>query len=37
MGKMRNEDRGKVLWHFTTPQARTKLLSLYPKFESSGN
>ena len=35
--KMRNEDCGKVLWHFTTPQARTKLLSLYPKFESSGD
>ena len=35
--KMRNADCGKVLWHFTTPQARTKLLSLYPKFESSGD
>lgn len=35
--KMRNEDCGKVMWHFTTPQARTKLLSLYPKFESSGD
>ena len=34
---MRNKDCGKVLWHFTTPQARTKLLSLYPKFESSGD
>lgn len=33
---MRNKDCGKALWHFTTPQARTKMLSLYPKFESSG-
>lgn len=34
--KMRNEDCGKVIWHFTTPQARTKLISLYPKCESTG-
>lgn len=34
---MRNEDCGKVMWHFTTAQARTKLLSLYPKFGPSGD
>lgn len=33
---MRNEECRKVLWHFTTPQARTKLLLFYSKFESSG-
>lgn len=33
---MRNQELGKVIWQFTTPQARTKLISLYPKFESSG-
>lgn len=35
MEEMRNGDCGKVLWHFTTPRACTKLLSLYPKLESS--
>lgn len=34
--QMRNEEYGKVTWHFTTPQARTKLISLYPKFGESG-
>ena len=33
--QMRNEGCGKVVWQFTTPQARTKLISLYPKFEES--
>lgn len=33
---MRNDECGKVNWHFTTPLARTKLISLYPKFEPSG-
>ena len=34
--KTRNEECGKVTWQFTTPQARTKLISLYPKFGKSG-
>ncbi len=34
--QMRNEEYGKVTWRFTTPQARTKLVSLYPKFGESG-
>lgn len=33
---MRNQESGKVIWQFTTPQARTKLISLYSQFESSG-
>ena len=33
--QMRNEGCGKVVWQFTTPQARTKLISLYPKFVES--
>lgn len=34
--KTRNEECGKVTWQFTTPQARTKLISLYPKFGEAG-
>lgn len=34
---MRNGNCGNVLWLFTIPQARTKLLSLYSKFESTGD
>ncbi|NCC55367.1 MAG: IS630 family transposase [Erysipelotrichia bacterium] len=34
--KTRNEECGKVTWKFTTPQARTKLISLYLKFGKSG-
>ena len=33
---MRNQECEKVIWHFTTSQARNKLMSLYPKFELSG-
>ena len=34
----RNQDIAKVNWHFTTNAARTKLVSVYPKFEdSTGN
>lgn len=33
---MRNDECGKVVWHFTAENARNKLISLYPKFESSG-
>jgi hypothetical protein len=33
---MRNQECEKVIWHFTTSQARNKLISLYPKFELSG-
>lgn len=33
--RIRNEDCEKVAWQFTTPQARTKLISLYPKYEES--
>ena len=36
MGNMRNQECEKVIWHFTTSQARNKLMSLYPKFELSG-
>ena len=34
--KMRNDECGKVIWHFTAENARNKLISLYPKFDSSG-
>lgn len=33
---MRNDECGKVIWHFTAEDARNKLISLYPKFEPSG-
>lgn len=33
----RNSDCNKVQWHFTSEDARTKLLSLYPKFGNSGS
>lgn len=33
--KERNQECAKVIWHFTTSEARNKLISLYPKFESS--
>ena len=33
---MRNDECRNVIWHFTTEAARNKLISLYPKFESSG-
>lgn len=32
----RNEECNKVKWHFTSEDARTKLLSLYPKFDKCG-
>lgn len=32
---MRNEECEKVVWHFTAADARNRLISLYPKFESS--
>ena len=34
--KIRNQECAKVIWHFTAPKARNKLISLYPKFESTG-
>ena len=34
--QMRDKEYGKVTWHFTPLHSRTKLLSLYPKFEESG-
>mgnify|MGYP002798335526 CR=1 FL=1 len=33
--KERSQECAKVIWHFTTSDARNKLISLYPKFESS--
>lgn len=33
--KERNQECAKVIWHFTTQEARNKLISLYPKFEPS--
>lgn len=32
----RNENTSKVQWHFSTDDAREKLVSLYPKFNASG-
>ena len=32
----RNHARANICWHFTTDNAREKLVSLYPKFETPG-
>lgn len=32
-----NEKTSKISWHFTTSNARERLISLYPKFEDSGS